>query len=422
MNFEMELGKDIVELEISDERVFGVLDGPDIEPLDIEKLKNVVSTGIKKTTPSDIKEKKVAIVVPDHTRLWARGDLLVPVIVDALLELGARKDNIVVIIALGTHGDAPDEMFPSLVGEGTSSRVRVLNSANKNYDRLTLVGKTSFGTELYITKEACEADHIILFGGLLHHLIAGFGGGRKYILPGIAGYDTIQQNHSLALLKDGSPHPNVYQGNLEENPVHMDMTEAASMFLADKTSCLAAVAANGRGDIFHAEVGDWKEVFEKGCLEVNRAGCVEISEPADFAIISAGGHRKDGQLYQSTKALFNTYNVLKEGGKILFFAESREGVGSDMFEDILIKYKGNPSAIGKKLVEDFNMGVYVAYRVVDILTRFEVTLVSSFSKEKTEKLGFLYTNDAASYVSNLEGRGLIIPSAENILPVITDKA
>jgi lactate racemase len=196
------------------------------------------------------------------------------------------------------------------------------------------------------------------------------------------------------------------------------MASAAEVFLKNKTSTLVAVAANGNGEIFWAGTGDYKDQFLKGCDQANRAGCVLVKKLGDFAIISAGGHRKDGQLYQSTKALFNTYPALKEGADILFFAECREGVGSEMFEKLLIQYKGNAGALGGQLVKHFNMDTYVAYRVIDILTRYRVTLISSFSKDVTEKFGFHYAERIDDYIKNLKGRGYIIPSAENILPII----
>jgi len=418
MEFKLEIGKELQSITLPEDKVLDVLTGPDIAPLSFEQIKGEIENGVRNSAPENISEKKIVIIVPDHTRLWVKGDLYVPVIIDTLLGIGAQASNIKIIIALGTHADAPADRFPSLVGEGIADKIEVINSANKNTERLTKLGKTAHGTELYITKEACEADHVIIFGGLLHHLIAGFGGGRKYILPGIAGYDSIQQNHSLAMLPDGAPHQNVSQAQIKGNPVHEDMTEAAGMFLKDKTSVLLAVAANGKGEIFYAKAGDWNEVFAEGCEEVNRSGSVNVKEKADFAVISAGGYRKDGQLYQSTKALFNTYGALKDGGKILFFAEAREGVGSDEFEKVLIDFRGNPAGIGNKLVESFSMPSYVAYRVVDILTRFDVTLVSKYSKEETEKYGFKYTDNIEEYVENLEGKGYVIPSAENILPIV----
>jgi len=250
-------------------------------------------------------------------------------------------------------------------------------------------------------------------------LIAGFGGGRKYLLPGIAGYDSIQQNHSLAILKTGRPHPMVKQAQLLNNPVSEDMEDAASMFLKNKTCACVTVAANGAGDIFYAGVGQLNETFNKGCNKLNNACCEKISHKGDFALISAGGHRTDAQLYQATKALFNAVNAVKEKGKILFVAGAEEGVGNKTFEQVLKEYKNSPEKIGTKLVREFDMPSYVAFRIIEVLNRFDVTLISNLSKQETLKLGFKYSDDVDRYIKkSLSGKGYIIPFAENILPVM----
>lgn len=420
MDFKLKIGRDIETISLPEDKVLGVLTGPEIPALDREEIKAQIAEAVRGSLPEIIETKKIVIIVADHTRIWTKGDLYVPVIVNTLLEEGAIAEKIRVIIALGTHDDTPAERMHELVGEETLKRVEVLNSANKNTDRLTYIGKTTHGTSLYVTSEACEADHVIMYGGVLHHLIAGFGGGRKYIHPGIAGYNSIQQNHSLTMRKDGSLHPRVFQSFLEENPVHEDMVEGAEMFLSDRTSLLINVAENGEGEIFYVAKGDWKKAFEEGCEQVYKAGRILINQKADFAIFSTGGYEKDGQLYQSTKALFNSYSAVKEGGKILMFAEAREGVGNAEFGEALKKYRGNVSVLGKRLLENYTMPLYVAYRIIDIQSRYNVTLVSKFSREETEEFGFNYTDNIEKYVRNLQGKGYIIPSAENILPLIEE--
>jgi nickel-dependent lactate racemase len=420
IEFKLKIGRNIETVSLQDDKILDVLTGPEISEFESEEIKQQIAEAVRSSLPKDIESKKIVIIVADHTRIWTKGNLYVPVILNTLLEEGAIAETIQVIIALGTHGDTPVERMHELVGEETLKRVEVLNSANKNTDRLTYIGKTTHGTSLYLTNEACEADHIIIYGGVLHHLLAGFGGGRKYIHPGIAGYESIQQNHSLSMKKDGSLHPRVFQSFLEGNPVHEDMTEGAEMFLRDKTSLLINVVENGEGEIFHLVKGDWKKAFAEGCEQVNRAGRVFINRKADFVIFSAGGYEKDGQLYQSTKALFNSYGAVRDGGQILMFAEAREGIGNVEFGEALKTFEGNMNVLGKKLVEKFSMPSYVAYRIIDILSRYNVTLVSNFSREETKALGFKYTDSIEEYTRNLKGKGYIIPSAENILPIIED--
>ncbi len=421
MKIKLEKGLSSISINISDDKILDVIIGKDVPGIGHDQIKAIISKGIKDHTPKDIIKRKIAVIIPDDTRLWARGDVFVPQIVKTLVSLGVETSNIKIIIALGTHADIDKDTFPQLAGTFCSEKIEILNSANKNQDRLVYIGETSKKTQLYITKEAVNADHIIIFGGILHHMVAGFGGGRKYILPGIAGYDSIQQNHSLAMGNDGSAHPMVRQAKLRGNPINEDLIEAAELFLKDKTCTYVAIAANGTGDIFHADVGPLNGIFMDGCKKLDQACCIHVPQKGDFALISAGGHRADQQLYQSTKALFNAVNIVKDGGNILFVAGCSQGAGNDTFSSVLNTFRNVPEKLGKKLVTNFNMPSYVAFRVMDILKRFNVTLVSDFSKPKTESFGFNYTDSVDNYIKGLKGKGYIIPFAENILPVIENQ-
>ncbi|WP_300456150.1 nickel-dependent lactate racemase [Desulfobacula sp.] len=419
MKIKLEQGQIHLDITLPDDKVLDIIMGKDVPALGHDKIKQIISKGIKAHTPADIIHQKIAIIIPDNTRLWARGDVFVPQIVRTLFELGVARENIKIIIALGTHEDMEKDQFAELAGNYCTQRVNILNSANKDQDRLVHLGKTYKNTHLTFTREAVEADHIIIFGGILHHMIAGFGGGRKYILPGIAGYDTIQENHSLAIRKDGSPHPLARQAKLWGNPINEDLNEAADLFLENKTCTYVAIAANGTGDIFHAGVGPLHTTFMNGCKELDRACCIHVPEKGDFALISAGGYRVDGQLYQATKALFNAVNIVKEGGSLLFVAGCSQGAGNETFSSVLKTFKEDPQKIGKELAIRFNMPAYVAFRVIDVLNRFDVTLFSAFSKSQTTALGFGYTDTIDDYIKQLKGKGYIIPFAENILPVIS---
>ena len=418
MKVKLKKDQSALNITLSDDKVFDIIMGKDIPGIGNDKIKQIISKGLKAHSPKNIRHKKIAIIIPDDTRLWVRGDIFVPQIVRTLFELGVSKENIKIIIALGTHADMDKDQFSLLAGTFCRQRVEILNSANKNKARLIHIGETYKKTQLSITREAVEADHIIIFGGILHHMAAGFGGGRKYILPGIAGYDSIQQNHSLAMKKDGSPHPMVRQAKLWGNPINEDLNDAADLFLKNKTCTYVALAANGMGDIFHADVGPLHNTFMNGCKKLDQACCIRLSKKGDFALISAGGHRTDRQLYQSTKALFNAVNIVKEGGNILFVTGCSQGVGNDTFSSVLKIFKNDPKKIGRELVVNFNMPSYVAFRVIDVLERFDVTLVSNFSKLETEGLGFNYTDNIDRYTESLKGKGYIIPFAENILPVL----
>ncbi|MDA8134720.1 MAG: nickel-dependent lactate racemase [Desulfobacteraceae bacterium] len=417
MKIKLEKGQTTLDISLPDEKVCDIIIGRKVPAMSHDDIRDIISNRIRAHSPEDIKDRKIALIIPDSTRLWARGDVFVPEIVKTLFDLGVPRENLRIIIATGTHTDMTKDQFSALAGTFCAQQVEILNAANQNQDRLVYIGETYKKTPVFITKEAAEADHIIIFGGVLHHLIAGFGGGRKYIMPGIAGYDTIQKNHSLAIRKDGTPHPLARQAKLWGNPVNEDINDAATLFLQGKTCTYVAVAAGGTGDIFYADAGPLHDTFIKGCKKLDEVCCIPVVKKGDFVIFSTGGHRADGQLYQSTKALFNAVHIVKEGGDILFVAGCAEGEGNETFSSVLKKYKGKPEKLGLELAETFDMAAYVAFRVLDILKRFNVTLISDFSKSETEALGFHHTDDVDHYIQHLKGKGYVIPFAENILPV-----
>lgn len=422
MKIDLEKSHTHVSVDLPDKSLLAVIQGKEAPPLALDQAAGVIQKGIQDTAPPGIATQKVAVIIPDDTRLWARGDRFVPAIIQALTDLGVPDDQITVIIALGTHAPIPEPRFTLLAGQSSVDRVRICNSAGLDPSRLVNIGTTSRGTGLTVTKEAFEADHIIIFGGVLHHLIAGFGGGRKYILPGIAGYDSIQQNHSLAFDDTGRPHPLVRQAVTHGNPVHEDMMEGADLFLKDKTVCYAAVAANGSGEIFYAAAGDLHTTFEQGCAALERACGVTVPEKGDFALVSAGGFRTDGQLYQATKALFNAVDVVRDGGSILFVAGCDEGVGNPEFAKALQTYRTCPEKLGKALIQSFHMPSYVAFRLMDLLNRFAVSLVSDLPDDRVRDSGFIPVTDIQAWTASLTGSGYVIPFGENILPRVTPRS
>lgn len=415
MNITLEQGQGRLDFTLAREKILAVIQGKAVPILGHDEILDIIDRGIRATVPEDIQDKTCAVIIPDNTRLWARGDLFVPQIIKTLSSLGLSFDRMRIIIALGTHEDIQPDQFDCLAGTYCTRHVEIINSAGLHPDRLVNIGTTYKGTPLLVTREAWEADHIIIFGGILYHMLAGFGGGRKYILPGIAGEASIRHNHSLAIDPKGRPRPLVRQAKLWGNPVNEDLVDGADIFLREKTACYAAVAANGTGDFFYAAVGDVHNTFIQGCKALDQACCVQVPEPGDFVLLSAGGHRADGQLYQATKALFNAVNVVKEGGQILFVAGCGEGIGNPVFAQSLKNFRQNPDALGQRLVSDFDMPSYVALRVMDILNRFQVTLASELTREQTCSLGFEYAENISDYVKNLAGKGYIIPFAENIL-------
>ena len=130
MKVKLEKGSEAINFSIPDNMIIDTLTGKDIPALSHEQIKNEIAEGIKESAPLNIKNKKIVIIVPDNTRLWARGDIFVPVIVKTLLNLSVMAKSIKIIIALGTHADFDRDEFASLVGDFCVSKIEILNESS----------------------------------------------------------------------------------------------------------------------------------------------------------------------------------------------------------------------------------------------------------------------------------------------------
>ena len=213
-------------------------------------------------TPSD----EVTVVISDITRAWMHQDRICPLLMDYLHDAaGLPYENIIFLVALGTHRPQSEAELRRLTGERVFERVRVINhEADKPLRHL---GVTSRGTDVAVSPWVVGRK-VILMGGTVHHLLAGYGGGRKSIVPGVAGDRTIQQNHIHAL------HPteprssdDVGMGRLAGNPVHEDMMEATAM-VAPLFGINLVV--DGRGDHIALPSGHYARAWEESCRLVDR--------------------------------------------------------------------------------------------------------------------------------------------------------
>ena len=205
-------------------------------------------------------------------------------------------------------------------------------------ENLAYVGTTSYGTPVWLDKRALACDKVILTGGVVYHFMAGFGGGRKSVLPGIAGRETIMKNHNLALnpgIGSGS-NPHVRSANMcADNPVHADMMEAYSMV---NPAFLLNVVVNDQQEIIAAFAGNWVTAHRAACGLVDRMYGVPVKEKTPLVIASAGGYPKDLNFYQTIKTLCNALEVSQEGGTIILVTKSEEGFGNEDTRRLIADY------------------------------------------------------------------------------------
>lgn len=337
------------------------------QPLGTLPLRQIVKTG-----------ETVSILVNDSTRL-ARSELFLPLLIEELEQAGIKKDDIFIVFTNGSHRHLSREEMIELVGNEVASKVNMFNHDCNEPAKLVFLGLTSRGTPVNANKMVVQADRRILTGSVVHHFFAGFGGGRKALIPGVAGWDTIQKNHSL-LFDDQAK-----SGILEGNPVHEDLLEAALMVGAD---FLLNTVLNEQKEILGVFAGDMVKAHLQACAMVDEINGITLEKAADVVIASCGGYPKDINLYQAHKTLDNAIKAMKPGGQLILLAQCPEGIGSENYEKWASKYSALPE-LEKALRQQFELGGHKAYTVAKLLQRGEVYIVSDLPADKSRMLGFI---------------------------------
>ncbi|HWR05957.1 nickel-dependent lactate racemase [Sporomusa sp.] len=326
--FNLGLGDNQVKLELPEEQVIHVVEGKHADaitdvpaavkaalnnPIDSPPLNEVVKTG-----------DTVAIIASDITRQWIKYDQFLPSLLNELNAAGVPDSNIKLVVSLGAHRHHTDKENVLVYGQEVVSRIQIEQSYAPASEDFIHVGTTSRGVETYINKHVVNADKVILTGGIVYHLMAGFGGGRKAIMPGVAGYSSIQGNHSFCLhdVVGQGISPSCISGKLAGNNMHEDMTEMAAMA---KPAFLLNAVFTPEGKFARFVAGHWYNAWLDGCKTVEEIFGVPISAKADLVIASAGGFPKDINLYQGSKTTDNAYMAVKEdGGVIIILLECRD--------------------------------------------------------------------------------------------------
>lgn len=359
---------------------------------------------------------KVALVVDDVTRP-SPSHIMVPPLVEELNCLAVRDEDITVIFACGTHRAVKPSEAKELLGEDIFNRVKTL-SHDQNANDHVYVGTTkTHGTKVLVNKAFAEADFRILTGDIEMHYYAGFGGGRKSVLPGVAGSETIQHNHSMVL------HPKAKTGILEGNPIHEDMVEAARLAKAD---FIVNVVTNRKGEIVQAFSGDLEQAFNQGVKLVEEICKVPVSRRGDIIVASPGGHPTDIDLYQAYKTVDNVLDIVKRGGVIVLAAECPEGYGNQAFYEWMVKFKDSKS-MEKEIRKRFVVGGHKAYYLQKALQKVQIILVSTMPDYYAVNVFRLRTaqalNDALRDAFDISGKNAKVWAVSNghtTVPVVTE--
>jgi nickel-dependent lactate racemase len=257
---------------------------------------------------------KVAISICDGTRAQPR-DKMVPAV---LSELGVPDDDVVILVATGTHRGNTDDELRAMLGDELVERVRVVNHDARDKATLTFLGEHGDGVPVWINTEWVQADLRITTGFVEPHFFAGFSGGPKLVTPGLAGLDTVLVLHDAKRIGD----PKATWGVLEDNPVHRDIRAAAA---AAAPHFSFDVILNREQRVIEAFAGELGPMHAAACEAAKAFAMRAVPEPFDVVVTSNSGYPLDQNLYQAVKGMSAAAKVVRPGGLIVCAAECRDG-------------------------------------------------------------------------------------------------
>lgn len=304
--------------------------------------------------------EKLLVLVNDATRPTPTA-LMLETLWDAISE-----SDLGFLVATGTHRPPTKTELEHIFGRHwpvVSGRVAVHDA--RDHGQLTQTGRTTRGNDVFLNRRVAEAKRILVLSSVETHYFAGYTGGRKIILPGVAGFETIERNHRLAM------EAGTCSLALEGNPVHLEMEEALATVAAD---IFAVLAVLGRDHgIQTACSGDIGDAFHAATLAVDTLYSVPAPGDADI-VIAVATHPLDLDFYQAQKAIENGKLILRDGGILILVSACRDGVGNDAFMDIMIE-AGSPARVAELARAGYRLGHHKAARLAELAERAEMWAV-----------------------------------------------
>jgi nickel-dependent lactate racemase len=415
---ELQYGKGSVHIDFPEKNVRDVLQlkHTDCRPLHELLTESVthpcgasrLSKLLRSNKPTD-----VVILVSDRTRSIAHYSEILTFLVGEIVDAGVDEKNIEFVVALGTHRAHTHEENSALYGALVSD-FRFSN--HDCHQHCVSIGTTSTGLDVQVNKRVRDADFVIATGKIDFHYMAGFSGGRKAVLPGIASYATIRNNH-CKLRRAG-----VAFGALQKNIIAEEMAEAARLFGLGYVLNVVETSDNRTA---HVYCGAPECAFAEGVAYFTTQRSVAVTEKVDCVIVSAGGYPHDKTLYASHKSLNSVVRAVDKGGAVVLVAQCCEGVGNEAFMrnmrenscDTLLTCNENTIEIGG----------HRAFVTAQLLTDYKVYVLSDLDPDILEQMHFIPIRSVDECIKHLQRehgehfRTYVVPEGRSILPVINGK-
>ncbi|MDP8242558.1 MAG: nickel-dependent lactate racemase [Candidatus Hinthialibacter antarcticus] len=331
MKIRLAYGKEGVEVDVPDQNLASVIHMREAAPItDTDAaVCDSLQSPIQSKPLSEIAQgrESAVIVISDITRP-VPNKVILPPLLETLEAAGVSREKICILIATGIHRPNLGDELVELVGEDIANHYRVENHYSEDPDANEYIGVVNGDIPVYIDKHYLEADLKILTGLVELHLMAGFSGGRKAVLPGIASLETMKHMHGYRMLQKDE----VCNGKLEGNPFHEAAVKVARQAGVD---FILNVTLDEHRNVTGVFAGELEAAHEAACAHSAQATMVSIDEPVDIVVTSSGGYPLDKTLYQAIKGFVAALEAVKPGGAIILAAKNEEGCGSREFEDLL---------------------------------------------------------------------------------------
>ena len=361
------------DLTIDDKQLLGVYSPNSVEKIDYN---HAIDLALENPLGRDSfdhfidTDERIVFIVNDGTRPTPTRKVL------ARIYPKIKDKDIYFIVATGCHRAPTEEEWHFILGkeiyEDLKAKDRLWSHDSKK-DEMVYLGKSSNGTEMYLNKIVANAKKVCPIGSVEPHYFAGYTGGRKAFLPGVAAYDTIQQNHLLAL------DANAQALNLKGNPVHEDMMDAMNVLKHIDIFAIMTVLDSDH-DICAVKAGDLSDSFYAGIDKADEVFCVNIPQKADI-VISVAPYPMDIDLYQSQKALDNGKLALKENGILIMVATCKTGIGEEGFFKLMSSAPCAKSVL-EKIKCGYKLGYHKAAKMAEINLWAKSWAVTKLSDEE----------------------------------------
>ncbi len=353
---------------------------------------------------SSFVEDEFLLVVNDAQRPTPTARIL-----DVLLDR-VYTDDFEIAVATGSHAPPTEEEFTYIFGHYYKHIKHKLHIHKAKDTPHTYYGTTSQGVEVYLDAILTRFKKIVAIGSVEPHYFAGFTGGRKAFLPGLAAYKTIEQNHKFALEKESK------NLALKGNPVNESMEEAARMIKKDIFSINTVLDKNRR--IYACSSGNIFASFYKAAQWAKEVYCV--ATPRSDIVLAAAPYPMDISLYQAQKAIESGKLALNDGGILILVAQCWGGIGPDTFYQLLKQCKTPDDAL-QMLKKGYKLGYHKAGKIAELTSRAEIWAVTDLEARILEDVFMKpYTSVQKAVDDAVKLKGgeiLVLPEASITVPM-----